>query len=88
MTLGVSAYDLRGISEAYATIALAGGATTTVPLEPVSASRFEGVFIAPPNTRNVAVQHGIEMIALDDIGQPGSVNAGASSRWPRRRRAG
>jgi hypothetical protein len=51
-------------------------------MEPVSASEFEGVFVAPPNPTATAAQYGIEIVALDDIGQPGSADAGQVSVAP------
>ena len=50
-----------------------------MPLEPISSSEFEGVFTAPPNPGATTAQYGIEIIALDDIGQPGTVDAGQVS---------
>ena len=76
VTIAVTAYDLRGISEAYATISPAAGATSYVPLDPISSSRFQGVLNVPANTGTAAVQYAIEITALDDIGQPASVDAG------------
>ena len=76
VTIGVSAFDTRGISEVYASVSLPAGGTSYVTLQPVSSSRFEGVFVAPPNTGTVAAQYAIAITALDDIGQPGSLDAG------------
>lgn len=76
VTIGVDAFDTRGISEALATIALPGGGSTTVPLEPISSSRFEGTFLAPANSGTTAQQYAIEMTAYDDIGQSASVDGG------------
>ncbi len=83
VTIGATATDNRGISEVYATVTLPGGGTVAVPLEPVSAIRFEGVFTAPANTGTTAEQYAIEITALDDIGQPGSVDAGTVTVAPR-----
>lgn len=77
VTIQVSASDNRSVSEVYATVTLAGGVSTQVQLEPISSSRFEGVFTAPPNVGTTAAQYGIEITALDDIGQPGSLDAGS-----------
>lgn len=77
--LGVSASDLLGISEVYADVTAAGGATTRVPLEPVSADRFEGVFDAPAATGTATAQYSVQLVALDSIGQAGSVDAGVIS---------
>jgi hypothetical protein len=79
VTIRATATDNRSVSEVYATITLPGGGTTEVPLEPISSSGFEGVFTAPPNPGATTAQYGIEIIALDDIGQPGSVDAGQVS---------
>jgi hypothetical protein len=77
VTIQVSASDNRSVSEVYATVALEGGGSTQVQLEPISSSRFEGVFMAPPNTATATARYGIEITALDDIGQPGSLDAGS-----------
>lgn len=76
VTIEANASDLRGISEALAAITLPDGGSVAVPLEPISASRFSGTFTAPPNTGTTAQQYAIEIIAYDDIGQPGSVDGG------------
>jgi hypothetical protein len=79
VTIRATATDNRSVSEVYATVALPGGGSSQVPLEPISSSEFEGVFTAPPNPGTTTAQYGIEIIALDDIGQPGSVDAGQVS---------
>ncbi|HEX6688602.1 MAG TPA: hypothetical protein VF085_08060 [Solirubrobacterales bacterium] len=79
VTIKVTATDNRSVSEVYATTALPGGGSAQVPLEPISASRFEGVFTVPPNAGATAAQYGIGITALDDIGQPGSIDAGSVS---------
>ncbi len=53
-----------------------GGATTHVPLEPISGDRFEGVFNAPANPGTSTQQYSVEMSALDDIGQQSTVSGG------------
>jgi hypothetical protein len=75
-TFRVTATDDRAISEVYATITQPDGSTTTVPLEGISSSQFEGTFAAPANTKATAVQYAIEVTALDDIGQSASADAG------------
>jgi hypothetical protein len=79
VTIQASAYDLRGITEAYAVIRLPTGDTTAVTLEPISDSRFEGVFTAPANSGTTVVQYPVEIVALDDIGQSATVDAGSIS---------
>lgn len=76
VTISAAASDNRGISEVYATITLPGGGSTQVPLEPISSSRYEGVYVVPPNGTGAAHQYGVEIVALDDIGQPGTVDGG------------
>jgi Abnormal spindle-like microcephaly-assoc'd, ASPM-SPD-2-Hydin len=75
-TIRVTATDDRAISEVYATITRPDGSTTSVPLEGISSSQFEGVFAAPANTRPTAAQYAVEVTALDDIGQGASADAG------------
>jgi len=69
VNLAVSAWDLRGISEAYASITGSAGESYNVPLEAISADRFTGVFNAPANTSIFPAYYEIEFSALDDIGQ-------------------
>jgi hypothetical protein len=75
-TIRVTASDDRAISEVYATITAPDKSTTTVPLDGISSSQFEGVFTAPANTAATAAQYAIEVTALDDIGQSASTDAG------------
>jgi hypothetical protein len=69
VNLAVSAWDLRGISEAHATITGPANESRTVSLEPVGGDRFTGVFEAPANTGIFPAYYEIEFAALDDIGQ-------------------
>ena len=69
VNLAVSAWDLRGISEAYASITGPAGASYNVPLEAIGADRFTGVFNAPANTGIFPAYYEIEFAASDDIGQ-------------------
>lgn len=89
VAIGVTATDNRGISEVVATVGLPDGGSAAVTLEPISSSRFEGTFTAPPNAGATPQQYAIEVTAYDDIGQPGTVDAGivtvaAADRCPRR----
>ncbi len=76
VTLRVSAWDLRGITYAYARVTDPDGGSTDVELIPISSSVFEGVFDAPANTTSAARTYSVEMTALDDIGQGASVDGG------------
>ena len=71
VSLGVSAWDLRGVNDVHASITgEAPGESYTVPLEPItSADRFTGVFDAPPNTGIFPKYYEVEFVASDDIGQ-------------------
>ena len=69
VTLAVSAWDLRGISEAYASITGPAGESRTVPLEAIGGDRFTGVFDAPVNTSIFPAYYEISFAAMDDIGQ-------------------
>lgn len=75
VSLAVSAWDLRGISNAYALISTGpGDIPDHVQLEAVtSADRFHGTFAAPANTSSSPVTYFVHFIAQDDIGQEGSV---------------
>jgi ABC-type phosphate transport system substrate-binding protein len=79
VTIRASAADTRSISEVYATITPVGGSSFQIQMEPIDFTRFEGVFSAPENAGLAPVQYSVEITALDDIGQPASVNAGRIS---------
>jgi hypothetical protein len=79
VTIEATATDNRSISEVYAVVTLPGGGTATVPLEPISFSRFSGVFNAPASTHATAEQYGVQITALDDIGQSDTIDAGTFS---------
>jgi hypothetical protein len=78
VVIRASASDNRSISAVYATVTLPGG-SVEVPMEAISSSEFEGVFVAPANSGATAQEYGIEIIAQDDIGQPGTADAGKVS---------
>ena len=74
VTIRASASDDRSVSEVNAVVSGAGGATWNVPMEPISSSRFEGTWNAPPNpSPTLSATYSVEVTALDDIGQPGAV---------------
>jgi hypothetical protein len=75
VTISAEAGDNRGLSAVFATVATLNG-TTEVPLQPISSSRFEGTFTAPPNPGPLADEYVVEVIAQDDIGQETRVSAG------------
>jgi len=76
VTISVEAGDNRSISTVFATIALPGGGSTEVPLQPISFSRYEGTFAAPANLGPLAAEYPVEISAQDDIGQETRVIAG------------
>jgi len=76
VTLAFSAWDLRGISWASATVTLPNGETTEVTTEPISSDRFEGRLTVPPNSGTTPQTYSIEFIAYDDIGQWATVDGG------------
>jgi hypothetical protein len=76
VTISVEASDNHSISTVFATIALPGGGSTEVPLQPVSFSRYEGTFTAPANPGPLAAEYVVEISAQDDIGQETRVSAG------------
>jgi hypothetical protein len=76
VTIRAGAGDNRGVSSVYATVTLPDGSTTDVTMEPLSCCDFEGTLTVPPNTGTAPQQYSIEVIAVDDIGQTGSANAG------------
>ena len=87
VTIRASASDDRSVSEVYAVVSSAGGATWQVQMDPMSSSQFVGTWNAPPNqSRTLLATYAIEVTALDDIGQPGSVAAGTITVSPARAR--
>jgi hypothetical protein len=76
VTLAVSASDLFGVSQAYATITAPGGATSAVVLESVGGGRYQSVFAAPANALPDPLQYAVTMTALDGRAQPTTVAAG------------
>jgi hypothetical protein len=76
VTIEADASDLRGITEAFATIVQPDGTSVVVPMDPISSSRFAGTFTAPANSGTAAQQYAITVTAYDDIGQPGYADAG------------
>jgi hypothetical protein len=88
VTIGITATDNRGIVEALAVVALPGGGTAAVTLEPISFSRFEGTFAVPPNRSTTPQQYAIEILAYDEGAQSDMADGGtvtvAASRCPPR----
>jgi hypothetical protein len=76
VTFRVSAWDLRGITYAYARVTDPNGGLTDVELIPISSSQFEGTFDAPGNTTSTAQTYSVTMTAQDDIGQESFVDGG------------
>ncbi len=79
VTIRAMATDTRSVSEVYATITPVGGSSFQVQMEPTDFVHFEGIFDAPSNSGPDSAQYTVEVTALDDIGQPASVNAGRIS---------
>jgi len=82
VTISAEASDNRGLSAVFATVTWPGGSSTEVALNPVSSSRFEGGFAAPPNAGPLAAEYLVEVIAQDDIGQETRVLAGTIAVEP------
>jgi hypothetical protein len=77
VTIGAEAGDNRGLSVVYALITpVSGGASTTVGLNGVSSSRFEGTYEVPANAGPLAAEYLVEVVVQDDIGQEGRALAG------------
>jgi hypothetical protein len=76
VALEVSATDLFGIEQAYATITGPGGTKTYVVLDPIGGDRFKGVFNAPAHPETSPLQYHVEMTALDRRFQPTTVDGG------------
>lgn len=71
-----TATDNRSVSSVHATVTPPGGTSFQIEMEPISSSQFEGVFDVPGNADPTARQYAIEIVAEDDIGQPGTADAG------------
>ncbi len=71
-----TATDNRSVSAVYATVTPPAGSSFQIEMEPVNSSEFEGVFDVPGNADTSAKQYAIEVVAEDDIGQPGTADAG------------
>ena len=83
VTIRASASDDRSVSEVNAVVTDAGGATWQLQMDPISSSRFEGSWNAPANRDPLLpATYSVEVTALDDIGQPGSVDAGTVTVRP------
>jgi len=82
VTISADASDNRSISSVFATIAVPGGSTTEVPLNPVSSSHYEGTFEAPANSAALAAEYPVEVVAEDDIGQQARAIAGTITVEP------
>jgi hypothetical protein len=76
VTISADAYDNRALTGVHATIALPGGGSAEVPLQPLSSSRYEGSFTAPANLGSLGAEYPVEIVAEDDAGQQGRVSAG------------
>lgn len=76
LQLGVSAWDLHGISEAYATITHAGAEPWVIGLTQTGETRFGTPLQLPPNETFQPVVYGVRFTAHDDIGQRSSVDGG------------
>jgi hypothetical protein len=76
VTISADAGDNRGLAGLFATVALPGGGSVEVPMNPTSSSHFEGTYEVPANIGPLAVEYPVEVVAQDDIGQEGRAIAG------------
>jgi hypothetical protein len=76
VTISADAGDNRGLAGLYATVALPGGGSVQVPMNPTSSNHFEGTYEAPANSGPLAAEYPVEVVAQDDIGQEGRGLAG------------
>ena len=75
-TISVEASDDHSVANVYALITtLPVGPTKELTLSPRGENRYEGIFTAPANPGPEAVEHLVEIIAEDDIGQQTRVSA-------------
>jgi hypothetical protein len=76
VTISADAGDNRGLAGLFATVALPGGGSVEVPMNPTSSSHFEGTYEVPANSGPLAAEYLVEVVAQDDIGQEGRGLAG------------
>jgi len=76
VTISADAGDNRGLAGLFALVALPGGGSVQVPMNPTSSSHFEGTYEVPPNSGPLAAEYPVEVVAQDDIGQEGRGLAG------------
>jgi ASPM-SPD-2-Hydin domain-containing protein len=76
VTIGADAGDNRGLTGLSATVALPGGGSVEVPMNPTSSSHFEGTYEVPANSGPLAAEYPVEVVAQDDAGQQGRAIAG------------
>lgn len=76
VTISADAGDNRGLAGLFATVALPGGGSLEVPMNPTSSSHFEGTYEVPANSGPLAAEYVVEVVAQDDIGQEGRGSAG------------
>lgn len=76
LQLGVSAWDLHGISEAYATLTRAGAEPLVIGLTQTGETRFETPLQMRPNETSDPITYTVTFTAHDDIGQRSSVDGG------------
>ncbi|HET9197086.1 MAG TPA: hypothetical protein VFN92_02365 [Solirubrobacterales bacterium] len=76
VTIGADAGDNRSLSGLFALIVAPDGSSTTVPMNPVSSSHFEGTYEAPPNSGPLAAEYLVEVVAEDDAAQQSRASAG------------
>ncbi len=70
-----SATDDIAITEVFATVSRPGALTTQIQMEPISYSRFLGVFDVPYNIGSSPQEYEVTMTAIDDIGQLTTIEA-------------
>lgn len=82
VTISADAGDNRGLAGLFATVALPGGGSVEVPMNPTSSSHFEGTYEVPANSGPLAAEYVVEVVAQDDIGQEGRGSAGTITVAP------
>jgi hypothetical protein len=82
VTITATATDNRSVSYVYATVTVPSGGREEFELEPISSSRFRGVFHVPRNRNLTVGTYRVTVTAQDDIGQEGSADGGTFSLPP------
>ncbi len=81
--IGMTAYDNRGVANAFAIVTYPDSSEHEVPLEAVDFARFEAPLTLPANRSPYPVSYAVAVYAEDDIGQQTGIYAGSVTVEPK-----